>query len=81
MTHQTDNGMLSLTRFPGQRIRIGDNIVISVRRVKGQNVQIDISAPREIPVHREEVYDRIQAEIAAALTDAGEQPRAQGAAK
>lgn len=54
--------MLSLTRFPGQRIIIGDDIVIQVTRVRGQNVQIDIQAPREIPVHREEVYVCIQAE-------------------
>lgn len=73
--------MLSLTRYPGQRIRIGDDIIISIRWVKGQKAQIDISAPRDIPVHREEVYDRIQADIASASTDAGEPPRAQGAAK
>lgn len=54
--------MLSLTRYPGQRIRIGDDIIISIRWVKGQKAQIDIEAPREIPVHREEVYDRIQAQ-------------------
>ncbi|HCZ48407.1 MAG TPA: carbon storage regulator [Gammaproteobacteria bacterium] len=73
--------MLSLTRWPGQRIRIGDDIVICIRRVQGRNVQIDIEAPREIPVHREEIYDRIQAERAAAGTGAGEPPRARRAAK
>lgn len=59
--------MLSLTRFPGQKIMIGDDIIICVRRVrlKDGNVQIDIEAPRHIPVHREEIYNRILAESTA----------------
>ena len=54
--------MLSLTRYPGQRIMIGDDIVIQIGEVRGQRVQVDIHAPREVPVHREEIFDRIQAE-------------------
>ena len=54
--------MLSLTRYPGQRIMIGDDIVIQIAEVRGQRVQVDIHAPREVPVHREEIFDRIQAE-------------------
>ena len=54
--------MLSLTRYPGQRIMIGDDIVIQITEVRGQRVQVDIHAPREVPVHREEIFDRIQAE-------------------
>ena len=54
--------MLSLTRYPGQRIMIGDDIVIQIAEVRGQRVQVDIYAPREVPVHREEIFDRIQAE-------------------
>lgn len=54
--------MLSLTRYPGERIIIGDNIIVQVTRVKGRCVQLDIHAPREIEVHREEVYERIKAE-------------------
>jgi carbon storage regulator len=59
---QRTHTMLSLTRYAGEKIMIGDEIIICVRRVQGQKVQIDIHAPRDIPVHREEIYDRIQAE-------------------
>ena len=54
--------MLTLTRYPGQRIMIGDDIVIQIIEVRGQRVRVDIYAPREVPVHREEIFDRIQAE-------------------
>ncbi|NCU02261.1 carbon storage regulator CsrA [Candidatus Macondimonas diazotrophica] len=54
--------MLTLTRYPGQRIMIGDDIVIQITEVRGQRVRVDIYAPREVPVHREEIFDRIQAE-------------------
>ena len=53
--------MLSLTRYAGERIMIGDDIIICVSRVQGRKVQIHIDAPRDIPVHREEIYKRIQA--------------------
>lgn len=59
--HREDHTMLSLTRYAGEKIMIGDDIIICVRRVRGQQVQIDIQAPRDIPVHREEIYKRIQA--------------------
>jgi len=55
--------MLSLTRRPGERIMIGDDIVIQITRITSdRGVQIDIQAPRGVPVHREEIYDRIKAE-------------------
>ncbi|HCO43439.1 MAG TPA: carbon storage regulator [Gammaproteobacteria bacterium] len=57
--------MLTLTRYPGQRIMIGDDIIVQISQVRGRNVRVDILAPREIPVHREEIYRRIQAEIEA----------------
>ncbi|MBB4865923.1 carbon storage regulator [Pseudomonas nitritireducens] len=53
--------MLSLTRSVGQTIRIGDDIEIVILRVKGNQVRLGISAPPDITVHREEVYQRIQA--------------------
>lgn len=59
--HREDHTMLSLTRYAGEKIMIGDDIIICVRRVRGQQVQIDIEAPRDIPVHREEIYNRILA--------------------
>ena len=54
--------MLILTRKPGEVIRIGDNIIITVTGVQGNQVRLGITAPREIPVHREEIYQNIQKE-------------------
>lgn len=54
--------MLVLTRKKGQRIVVGDDIYITVLDVKGEQVQIGVDAPREISIHREEVYEDIQAE-------------------
>ena len=52
--------MLILTRRNGESLKIGDDVTITVLDVKGNQVRIAIDAPREISVHREEVYDRIQ---------------------
>lgn len=54
--------MLVLTRKIDESIIIGDNVKITVVDVRNDQVKIGISAPREIPVHREEVYLEIQAE-------------------
>lgn len=54
--------MLILTRKPGERVRIGEDIVITVFGVNGNQVRIGVDAPREIEVHREEIYNRIQNE-------------------
>ncbi len=53
--------MLVLTRRKNERIRIGESIVVTVVDVRGDKVRIGIDAPREIPVHREEVYQAIAA--------------------
>ena len=54
--------MLILTRRVGEIIMIGDDVSITVLGVKGNQVRIGIDAPREVPVNREEIWDRIQAE-------------------
>ena len=54
--------MLVLTRKPRQQIMIGDNIVINVVEVQGENVRIAIDAPRDIKIYRGEIYRAIQEE-------------------
>ena len=54
--------MLILTRTPNESIRIGDHIEVTVLSVKGSQVRIGVSAPKALPVHREEIYRRIRAE-------------------
>jgi len=56
--------MLILTRRSGEKIVIGDNVTVTVLGVKGHQVLIGIEAPPEIPVHREEVHQRILKERA-----------------
>ena len=51
--------MLTFTRKPGQMIRIGDEIRITVKQVRGRQVRLMIEAPRSVPVYREEVYEQI----------------------
>ena len=61
--------MLVLSRQRDESIIIGDNIVITVVDIRGDKVRLGIDAPKEIPVHRQEVYDAIQKEKAHADQD------------
>lgn len=54
--------MLILTRRVGETINIGASITVTVLGVKGSQVRFGVNAPRDIPVHREEIFDRIRNE-------------------
>lgn len=52
--------MLILTRRPGEKVMIGDGVVVTVLGIKGNQARIGVDAPKDMEVHREEVYERIQ---------------------
>ena len=70
--------MLVLTRRPGESIVVGQNIIITVIEIKGGQVRIGIDAPREVQVHREEVYEQVRQENIAAVRSAQEAKDALG---
>ena len=54
--------MLILTRRPGESVKIGDHITITVLGVRGNQLRLGFTAPQNVAVHREEVYERIRSE-------------------
>lgn len=54
--------MLILTRRVGETLMIGDDVTVTVLGVKGNQIRLGVNAPKEVPVHREEIYERIQSE-------------------
>ncbi|MEJ2048198.1 MAG: carbon storage regulator CsrA [Dehalococcoidia bacterium] len=54
--------MLILTRRVGETLMVGDEVTVTVLGVKGNQVRIGVNAPKDVAVHREEIYQRIQRE-------------------
>jgi carbon storage regulator len=54
--------MLVLTRRVGETIRIGNDVVVTVLNVKGNHIRIGVNAPKDVTVHREEIFERIKQE-------------------
>jgi carbon storage regulator len=62
--------MLVLTRRQGESIVVGQNIVITVVEIKGGQVRIGINAPRDVQIHRQEIFEQVRAENMAAVASA-----------
>ena len=58
--------MLIITRRPGEKIMLGDDIVVHVMEIVGNSVRVGIQAPRSVPVYREEIWDAVREENQAA---------------
>ena len=62
--------MLIITRRPGEKIMIGDDVVVHVMEIVGNSVRVGIQAPRAVPVYREEIWNAVREENQAAAADA-----------
>lgn len=60
--------MLIVTRRAGEKVMLGDDIVVEIMEVAGNTVRIGIAAPRSLPVYREEIWDAVRAENLAAAS-------------
>lgn len=63
--------MLVLTRKPGQKIIIADNIEVVILEIKGDTIKIGIDAPKQISIYRDEIYDEIKKANILALQESG----------
>ncbi len=67
--------MLIITRRPGEKIVLGDDVVVTVMEISGQTARIGIEAPKALPVYREEIWAAVKEENeAAARAEAGTRP-------
>ena len=67
--------MLIITRRPGEKVMLGDDVVIEVIEVSGSSVRIGIDAPKSVPVYREELWRAVKAENEAAAKSDVELPK------
>ena len=58
--------MLIITRKPGEKIMVGDDIVVHIKEIVGNTVRVGIEAPRSTPIYREEIWDAVRQENQAA---------------
>jgi carbon storage regulator len=63
--------MLRITRRAGERVMVGDNVIVEVMEVRGQTVRLGIDAPRSVPVYREEIWLEVKRENEEAARAAG----------
>lgn len=68
--------MLIITRKPGEKIMLGDDVTVEVIEVSGSSVRIGIAAPRSVPVYREEIWAAVKEENAASAASADAVPEA-----
>jgi carbon storage regulator len=73
--------MLILTRRVGETLMIGEDVTVTVLGVKGNQVRIGVNAPRDVAVHREEIFDRIKREEAGGEPEAGDEGDPVGSAE
>ncbi|MFZ5698096.1 MAG: carbon storage regulator CsrA [Pseudomonadota bacterium] len=64
--------MLILTRRVGETLMIGDQVTVTVLGVKGNQVRLGVNAPKEVAVHREEIYRRIENEKTGEIVEDGQ---------
>jgi len=57
--------MLILTRRVNEKLMVGDDVTVTVLSISGNQVRIGINAPRHVPVHREEIYEKVKRQEAA----------------
>ena len=65
--------MLIITRRAGERIMVGDDVVVEIMEIVGNSVRVGIRAPRSVPVYREEIWEAVKAENQAAVDAAPEE--------
>ena len=70
---EEEEAVLIITRKTGERVMLGDDIVVEVIEVSGSSVRLGIAAPRSLPVYREEIWVAVKAENAAAAAAPTEQ--------